>query len=61
MLYDVWLVTNKGFLPVLLRREQLLTIERAFRTGRYLTVIVRTDTGREVEAENVLCQYNVQD
>ena len=57
MLYDVWLVTEKDFVPILLRRDQLLTIDRAFQTGRYITVIVRLGNGREVEASNVLCRY----
>ena len=60
MQYDVWLVTDRGFVPVLLYREQLLTIERAFQTRRFITVIVRMSNGREVEASNVLCCYSIE-
>ena len=58
-LYDTILVTDRGFVFCLLSNEQLTRIERAFGTRRNISVIIRMENGREVEAKQVLCCYGI--
>lgn len=53
-LYDTLLVTQGGYVFALLSYRQLERIERAWRTKRDLTVIIRMESGREIEALDVL-------